>query len=72
MEEAAADGKIAEILCRTPAISEAVIGRVATVRHSQNETAATEDGVAHVTLRQRGHALWRRKSIAVTVLGLPP
>ena len=39
---------IAEILLRTPAIGEAVLGRIATVGHSQHETAAAEDGIAHI------------------------
>lgn len=48
------------------------MGRVATVGHSQDETASAEDGVAHVPIRQGRNALWRRKAVSVSVFGLPP
>lgn len=48
------------------------MGRVATIRHSQDETASAEDGIAQVAIRQGRYPLGRRKAIPVAILCLSP
>ena len=62
---------IAEIFLWTPTIREAILGRVATVRHSQNKAASTEDGVAQISVRQRWDSFWRCKTIPKSQIRLP-
>ena len=46
------------------------MGRIAAVRHSQDKTASSEDGVAQVAVRQGRYAVRRLHAVAVAQLCL--